>query len=711
MSLLVLAALLTDPQLSQIVLEGRSQETHIEMSFRGKPTFQSFRSHQPNTLVVDIVGASLPSGFPKRFEVVDGVVLHLDEHVGSRTRLMRMRISLPKRLEPKLTASARAVHVVLPVGSTVARALGPSGAAPEVEQALALRLQQRLKTLEGAHRSAQGQLTEKEEQIERLSRRLSEALAQVKGLDAQLAAGKKRVADSERARQVAEGQAAAALQAVRATQDEARQEVVALRSQEAKQLQANSQGLRELEARRDDIDQLLRDQERLKSQLAALARVATKQQRESDRLVQTEVGLRADVESGQAALGKRTAALRQLNQSVDRRQKQLEALQRSRRSDAARLKRTDAAIRARKQDLAVTERARKSLARNLKSAKSKLTEREAVKAALDSEYEAVRRRNDALDKALADVVQSRKRLGRQLKSKRTAVKKTKAQIQKTKQAERSASAAVATLERSIASVEAERSKATQSLERAQRRAAERQRRVQALRAKLEPLKGAQAKLEERLAQERQRGQAADALVAQLGADLSAQEKRTAAGQRELERLKRQRRAQSKRAAQLAAQAKRAKTRSASTQAQLKAVKKPAVPKPVLVADARRVEPKPRASDATPATGFGGGPASATGRFERIGYRPVGPERVLIRFGGNAKVTMTKVGKRMTRVRLPGVSGASKKLRALDTSLFGGLVESIRPKQTRRGMTIELRHEQGIEFHVVRTVSGVELRVR
>ena len=84
--------------------------------------------------------------------------------------------------------------------------------------------------------------------------------------------------------------------------------------------------MRELEARRDDIDQLLRDQERLKSQLAALARVATKQQRESDRLVQTEVGLRADVESGQAALGKRTAALRQLNQSVDRRQKQLEAL-------------------------------------------------------------------------------------------------------------------------------------------------------------------------------------------------------------------------------------------------------------------------------------------------------------------------------------------------------------------------------------------------
>ena len=140
MSILVLATLLSDPQMSQIVLEGRTQETHIELSFRGKPTFQSFRSHQPNTLVVDVVGAGLPAGFPRRVEIIKDVILHLDEHVGSRTRLMRVRLSLPQRFEPQLRASARAIHLTLPIGSTVARALGPAGASPQVEQALALRL-------------------------------------------------------------------------------------------------------------------------------------------------------------------------------------------------------------------------------------------------------------------------------------------------------------------------------------------------------------------------------------------------------------------------------------------------------------------------------------------------------------------------------------------------------------------------------------------
>ena len=131
----------------------------------------------------------------------------------------------------------------------------------------------------------------------------------------------------------------------------------------------------------------------------------------------------------------------------------------------------------------------------------------------------------------------------------------------------------------------------------------------------------------------------------------------------------------------------------------------------MVAEAQPSGPKKRVSDAQDGAGFGGGPAVSTGRFERIGYRPVGPERVLIRFGGDAKVALRKVGETTTRVRLPGVSAPAKRLRALDTSLFGGLVQSIRPRRTRRGMTVELTHEEGIDFHIVRTVSGAELRVR
>ena len=134
-------------------------------------------------------------------------------------------------------------------------------------------------------------------------------------------------------------------------------------------------------------------------------------------------------------------------------------------------------------------------------------------------------------------------------------------------------------------------------------------------------------------------------------------------------------------------------------------------KRVLVATAKPTGKKKKLSDVQSGAGFGGGPKLETGRFERIGYRPVGPERVLIRFGGDADVTLTKKGSTVTRVRLPGVSAPSKRLRALDTSLFGGLVQSIRPRRTRRGMWVELRHEEGVEFRIVRTVSGAELRVR
>ena len=713
MSLLILATLLSDPQMSQIVLEGRTQETHIELSFRGKPTFQSFRSHRPNTLVVDVVGASLPAGFPRRVEIIKDVALHLDEHVGSRTRLMRLRLTLPQRLEPQLRASARAIHLTLPVGSTIARALGPAGATPQVEQALALRLQKRLKSLEVEHRSATMKLTDKEEQIERLSRRLRDALSKANQLGVDLRAKKQSYASSELARKRAEGRAQAALEAVQATQAQIRGEVDQLKSVEATKVQSNSQSLRELDARRTEIDELLREQERLKSKVAALDRVTQKQGRESERLIQTEVGLRADVESSTALLALKAQKLRHLNKRLGASESEIAALRKSQKSHARRIKRTAGLIVRRERDLNVINRERVALAKEVVAAKAKVDQRQVAVRKLDAEYVLVRDEVTKIDKRLKTVVSQRKGLARALKSKRGLLKKATVQIAEMEKEEKQALARTASLKRSIEKSDQDERKLLLRLASVRQSLEEKNKSLEALKRRLVPSAKKRKALAQQLKAERERVSAADAQVAELSAELSRRQEQLTKDQQQLARLQRQRRAQAKRATALAAKTKHTASQRAQTKSKLAAVKalpKPRV-KPVLVAQAQPAEAKKRVSDAQDGAGFGGGPSVSTGRFERIGYRPVGPERVLIRFGGDAKVTLRKVGTTMTRVRLPGVSSPAKRLRALDTSLFGGLVQSIRPRRSRRGMTVELRHEEGIDFRIVRTVSGAELRIR
>jgi septal ring factor EnvC (AmiA/AmiB activator) len=713
MSVLLLAALISDPQMNQIVLEGRSQETRVELSFRGKPTFQSFRSHAPNTLVVDVVGASLPAGFPSQVEVIEGVTLHLTEHVGSRTRLMRLRLTLPTRLEPQLQASPRAIHLTLPIGSVVARAIGPSGAAPQLEKALASRLQERLKGLEKEHSTARGQLTQKEEQIERLSRRLRDALSKVNSLDTDLKAKNQRYASSEIARKRAEGQAKEALKAVQATQAQVAGEVGGLRRREAKQVQLSSKSLQELVARRADIDRLLREQESIKSKLSALSRVTQKQARESKRLVQTEVGLRADVDASSVALAARRAELRRLNRKVGESEQSIGTLRAKSKKYDRSIGRTNAKIVRRTKDLKVIKSDRSRLQESLKSLEAKLARRQAAATELDALYIAVRDEVSGIDKRLKTAVGERKALGKALRSMRAELKATQRTIdQKKAQAKRAVTQAVA-LERELKGASSEQGKLVAQLEAARATAQGKQRALRALRDKLAPVAKQRKELLAALAAEQALGASADAEVVKLSAALSAREKQLKTEQAQLARLQRQRRAQLKRVAQLAAKNKATQMSAAVTAKRLaKAQAKPVVKaKPVLVAAAKPVGKKRKLSDAQSGAGFGGGPKLETGRFERIGYRPVGPERVLIRFGGDGNVTLSKTSSTATRVRMPGVSASTKRLRALDTSLFGGLVQSIRPRRTRRGMWVELRHEAGVEFRVVRTVSGAELRVR
>ena len=104
-----------------------------------------------------------------------------------------MRLSLPPRLE-QLRASARAIHLTLPVGAPLrvwARWRFASGRA-------SARLTP-AKTAQGTseHRSAKTQLTDKEEQIERLSRRLRDALSKANRW-VSICAKKQSYADSRR---------------------------------------------------------------------------------------------------------------------------------------------------------------------------------------------------------------------------------------------------------------------------------------------------------------------------------------------------------------------------------------------------------------------------------------------------------------------------------------------------------------------------------
>ena len=713
MSVLLLAALISDPQMNQIVLEGRSQETRVELSFRGKPTFQSFRSHAPNTLVVDVVGASLPAGFPSQVEVIKGVTLHLTEHVGSRTRLMRLRLTLPTRLEPQLQASPRAIHLTLPVGSVVARAIGPSGAAPQLEKALASRLQARLKGLEKEHSAARGQLTQKEEQIERLSRRLRDALSKVNTLDVDLKAKNQRYASSEIARKRAEGQAKEALRAVQATQAQVAGEVEGLKRREAKQTQVSSKSLQELVARRADIDRLLQEQEAIKSKLAALSRVTQKQARESKRLVQTEVGLRASVDTSSVALAARRVELRRLNRRVGESEQSIAALTAQGKKYDRSIGRTNAKMVRRTKDLRVIKSDRSRLQKSLKAVEAKLASRKAAATELDAVYIAVRDEVSGIDKRLKAAVGERKALGKAVRSMRAELKATRRTIdQKKAKVKRAATQAVA-LERELKSASSEQDKLVAQIETVRAAAQAKKRALRVLRDKLEPVAEQRKELLATLAAEQALAASADAEVVKLSAVLSAREKQLKTERAQLARLQRQRRAQLQRVAQLAAQSKATHKNAKMTSEKLAKVRaEPMVKaKPVLVAAAKPVGKKRKLSDAQSGAGFGGGPKLETGRFERIGYRPVGPERVLIRFGGDANVTLSKASSSVTRVRMPGVSASSKRLRALDTSLFGGLVQSIRPRRTRRGMWVELRHEEGVEFSIVRTVSGAELRVR
>ncbi|MDE0882647.1 MAG: hypothetical protein OSB21_08640 [Myxococcota bacterium] len=710
MTALLLAVLMSDPQMTQVTFEGRSQDTLIDIRFHGRPTFQSFRSYSPNVLVVDVVGASLPAGFPAAAEVMKDVRLELSEHVGRRTRLLRIRLTLPPRLEPQLLAAAQGIHVILPRSSAVAKAFGPAGARPAVQQALASRLQKKLHSLQGVHSKVSEQLTAKEEEIERLARRLSDALAKVNRLDRNLVAKDRSVADAERARRQAEGKAAHALLAVEATQAQVRGEVTALERKQAGALLEQVKGAAELEARRSEIDRLLRQQETLKTQLSALRRTTGKQGRERERLVQTEVGLRADVETNLRELSKESAELRQLNKRVKSGEQALVSLASDRKKNQKSLRKVTKNIVGRRVDLTRIEGLGEKLDSSLKTLQASISSRQVKADKLQASYAKARSALKHKQQEQKRSLTQRKALDKSLllAAKRSA--STEKRINKTEAENGRLRSQAKATQASIKSASAEEIELRARARELSQKSSVLRGVLATLKTKLKPLTQRKSVLASAIDGEQQRVAHLDAEVAKATAALAQAGKGLKKYKALLARLQRQRKAQQSLATAL--NKKTEQTRIARAKVSVKSeLRKVVVAEPVLVAEAKPRGARKVLSDAQPRAGFGGGPPVQRGRFERIGYRPIGPERVLVRFGGNSEPKLRRVSKGRSVLTLPGVSATGKRLRALDTSLFGGMVLSILPGQTRQGLKVELRHEEGVTFDLLRTVSGVELRLR
>jgi hypothetical protein len=706
---LMLAALISDPQMTQVVLEGREQDTLIELQFQGNPTFQSFRSHQPNVLVVDVVGAGLPSDFPAKLRVMKGVELSFVEHVGARTRLMRVQIKLPVRMDPELKTAPKRIRILLPKGSTVAQVVGSGGAQAGRQQELAGRMQKRLQELELSHGKARKQLTEKEEQIERLSRRLANALSAQQSM-AQVAAKKdKSVADAEAARRKAEDRAAAALRAVTATEAQVRGETDTLKRRHAQGAQEQAKSLTELQARRREIDRLLQEQEQIKSQIGALQRATSKQELEAERLVQTEVGLRANVEQGQAQVGAKQRTLKGLNGRIRNSEKASKELEARRKRLEKKLKRYTRDIRTFKGRVSALDKVSVGVRDAVAKADVKISGRLVVRSELSDELKKKRVVLASLERRRVRQKKARSSLAKTVRSLRSVLKKKKAEQTQIEGRIKRSDVAHEELKASLQRAEVDRAKLERSVARWMAKLEASEAKLKVTEKALVPLKHQHKGLAAKVAAAKTAVARVDAQVAQASASVTQAQAGVKAKRKQLARLERQRRAQERHAAALAKKAESA--RHVASALEFK-VKKTPKAKPVLVAAvAPRPAPSKSVSDALPEAGFGGGPAVQSGRFERIGYRPVGPERVLVRYGGNSQPKLSQASKRTTVLTLPGVSASSKRLRALDTSLFGGLVQSIRPRRTRRGLRVELKHEQGVQFQMVRTAAGVELRLR
>lgn len=781
MMLSLMLMFVADPGLQQVRVDGRANITRIDFQFSGRPTFQAFRSESEGLLVVDVVGGQRPTGFPESIQLFEGASLKLVEHVGNRTRLLRLELHGKKGLHTsaqavgsgirlELRAGSRGLRVFQASGSRFAKAAPKKVAPPAAKSAVepstadltvALKRERdetaRLRQLVSKFRRHQG---ERNRELQTLEEQARDQRGRTKGKQRQVTKAAAALGETERKIQTR------------------RQEIVKLEAAEAEAKQRLAQVAGSAKDRQAALDRL---------ELVELAHRA-----EITRLLREEM----DLEKGDASYLDRVAKLQLSINGLSQRQKSLET--------KAKKERTELTRRQKEEQALVAEQAR--YRRRVKGVEARLVGAKKASKAQSTTVKKLRQQLDLLDGELAKAQGRLKAESDRLKKRRQTEAKLanqavdlRAKIAKLVRdtADREAlqnqilrrtagkKAYAKKLESDLVKVRKGAQKAGVGLAKARRSLELAERSGRSLTTELSRLKnlddGAQASLKEaghelqtaqaRLIQLKRTVAARRKVIEATGKDektLKAALKRARAERRRLETelrqansgLERSRKSsrnlatlvdkqnriiestrvavdqakqETEQALKAAAQA---RATLASRQAQVKAAesraealqkasrkaeqeakaktalaarlkpKKRPVPKP-----APRAKVVPRAEP----VGFGGQnraqrKSSKGSRVTRVGYRPIGPERVVIHVDGPVTGKLKRVSKTTTIFEMKGLR-TSKDMASLNTARFGGRIHRITPGRRKGRVRVRITHEAGLRLRSVNKKGRLEVRVQ
>jgi hypothetical protein len=722
-----------DPGLQTITVEGRPAETRIDLKFAGKPTFQAFLSHRPNLLVVDVVGAKMPAGVEKRIEIFGDTALAFQEHVGTRTQLLRIALNLPPSGKARATAYGDGIRLVLPRGSAVARvyrsgATAPPPGTPAAQQ----RLRDALKKLTNAdaeRRTMTAVLSDREQELERMSARLRAANDQVARLRQKLAGrndGKRKKTKAVEGVRRKATVLRASILATKQAQVNEEKTLVQLAGDEATLRQEAARLTKELSARQSEVERLLRSEEETRSRLKGLKQRKTKVGAALSRLRVQAMAAEAQRTTLQRASREADAALLAVNDSLGSSEQRVARAERERRRiqegiDAAKAKTRKAQKRLAKlaqresrlgRALVKSRRKQRIDHKALSQLKGLEAKRKRVVEQLASSLTASEARSLSDKNKLKQSQESLRKVVKEVGALRARIGAIGADAAKFRSLDLVTKKRFKAQRRAHAKMNKGLSEATKAL--ARQRAAHQQssKRLSNLTAQIE-------KLELALAKQTKSAAATDASTAMLS--------RLEAGKRgELDRLKKasllaegRRRAAQRRNDAL-------RTQIAAMDGKVTAERTAAKPVRVLLAKLESPAPKklapktaqhgarstqpPTRREVKPSLGFGGQRNGGKSRFSRVGYRPVGPERLVLRYTGRGAPRLRRVHKTKTTVFLPRVKGLKAALRRLDTSVFGGKIHAVQPQRWKNGVRVTVFHEAGLRLGMVPIDAGLELRV-
>ncbi|HBU47975.1 MAG TPA: hypothetical protein DEB46_06655 [Myxococcales bacterium] len=741
-----------DPGLQQVHVEGRSQATHIDLSFSGRPTFQAFQSQAEGLLVVDVVGGKRPAGFPERIPLHGDAHLRLVEHVGSRTRLLRLELHTAKGVSSSARALRGGIRLEVRQGSKGLRVFQASGSrlveppsskveaprSPPVDDSnvkgleLALKKERqetnRLRQLIGSFRRHSGERTA---ELRSLDENLSERRAQSKRRKAELKAAGKSLSEVEKK--------------------------IRLRRQEIVKLQAA-----EADAKRR-LDQVKGSSKDRGAELNRLELVELAHRAEITRLVREEM----DLEQGDTAYLARMAKLQLSVKSLAKKQKKLTAKAAKRAN----------VLKSREQEAEGLKAEQARYRRRIKELDQRHAKIDKGVQAKDKELEQLRGKLDVLDRelgvAIARYEKAQKGLGKaqneeaDFENRAVALRARIAKLVRDT-ADREAQhgqanrrlgkqrARIKKLTASVASARNDAQRAGVQLARARKAVASTEQRAAALSqefARLEALsskaKGRLSEFETKLAAQRKVVQALRERLAKQQAGLSKVAPGAKAAKVNLAKLKREKQ---RLKAALKATQKRIDNRQKNVAVTRRDLVKTKAEVGRLNADLaslkrrqssqldrtqelnpkrqlkRKTSVKKTRKERLHSNGFGGAQGAITSErvakhkvegakksdrqtlVKRVGYRPVGPERVVIHVQGKPKAKLKQISETTTLLEIRGARSV-KTNGSLNTRRFGGRIHRISSRYKQGRVRVRITHESGLRLKSVHKKGRLEVRVR